>query len=177
MFNEDEFVLTSKKNNDHATTLAQSQSVIPNPLPALPPKLLITREPEQPLKPGIIKTMLVKNDPTQIFSLNFEMLFGNLSSLKSAAIHGQLENTNMRFLAWMIFLECIPINRVEWIDAINRNRLDYERIKNEICLDPHLNLGNNCFDHPLSQDNSSVWNKFYENNDLKSVIFQDVIRM
>lgn len=112
-------------------------------------------------------------------SLNsqFDLLFNDLSMLKASAVQGLLGITNFRFLAWMIFLECLPIDKSKWIETINQNRKKYEDIRNELCCDPRKMCLNNKDDHPLSQNKSSVWNKYFWHNELKTVIIQDVNRM
>ena len=71
------------------------------------------------------------------FNDKFELLFNDLSMLRASAIRGQLSNTNMRCLAWMIFLGCLPMRRSEWLKELTHKRHVYERIKEEICCDPH----------------------------------------
>jgi hypothetical protein len=67
----------------------------------------------------------------------FELLYNDASMLKAAAVQGALHNTKLRFLAWMIFLECVPMERAKWRNAIEQNRRVYERVKHELCCDPH----------------------------------------
>jgi hypothetical protein len=117
----------------------------------------------------------------------FKLLFGDLNILKEAAIHGQLENTNLRTLAWMIFLKCIPINKSEWKTSIDLNRSFYEKIKAKTCSDPSEN--ENDFSacsrdqeilldyHPLSSDPNNKWTRYFIEKEKKSLIFQDVMRM
>ena len=123
------------------------------------------------------------------FSSQFDLLFNDLLMLKASAVQGFLKLTNFRFLAWMIFLECIPMEKEKWIESIKKNRDFYEQIKEDICCDPHKaqnsskNNDNESFvedhrsDHPLSQEKSSTWNRYFWHNELKSVIVQDVKRM
>ena len=120
----------------------------------------------------------------EINKLSFDLLFNDISTLKASAVLGLLGKTSFRCLAWMIFLECIPTDKTKWIDSINHNRNVFERIKKEICCDPHDDSykvseyeNDGEFDHPLSQEDTSVWNKYFKNNELKSVINQDVVRV
>ena len=110
----------------------------------------------------------------------FNHLFYDLSVLKIAAVQGQLESTNLRFLAWMIFLECLPPDKSKWQEIISNHRNVYEEIKEKACCDPHkikAEQSTECTDHPLSDEAHSEWNKHFFNNELKSMIYQDVIRM
>jgi hypothetical protein len=124
------------------------------------------------------ETIRVLSD-IEINKLSFDLLFNDISTLKASAVLGLLGKTSFRCLAWMIFLECIPTDKTKWIDSINHNRNVFEKIKREICCDPHDNnykMDDNK-DHPLCQDDTSVWNKYFKNNELKSVINQDVVRV
>jgi hypothetical protein len=94
----------------------------------------------------------------------FDLLYNDASMLKAAAVQGALHKTNLRFLAWMIFLECVPMERARWCDAIAQNRRVYERVKRQLCCDPQRvecngldnndnksSSGTTRADHPLSQ--------------------------
>ncbi len=112
------------------------------------------------------------------FSSKFDLLFNDLSMLKATAVQGLLGDTNLRFLAWMIFLECVPMEKHLWLDVIGQNRLDYEATRKELACDPHSNgQSAQAGDHPLSQDETSVWNRYFEQGRVKSVIIQDVNRI
>jgi hypothetical protein len=92
------------------------------------------------------------------FNSKFDLLFNDLSMLKATAVQGLLGNTNFRFLAWMIFLECIPMEKTFWISSIQNNRLSYEKIKIDLTCEPrkqkNLSADPNEIDHPLSQQNT-----------------------
>ena len=79
-----------------------------------------------------------------------------MSMLRATAVQGLLGDTNFRFLAWMIFLECVPMDKQWWCVAIEENRHDYDRIKCGLSCDPQkkANIGDdgNVLDHPLAQD-------------------------
>lgn len=113
------------------------------------------------------------------FKSKFELLFNDISMLKASAVQGTLAKTNFRFLAWMIFLDCLPMEKSKWIESLNQQRASYEKIKLEICCDPHQNMQTNelNFEHPLSQHPNSTWNKYFTHNQMKTIIIQDVNRM
>ncbi|RNA28356.1 TBC1 domain family member 5-like isoform X2 [Brachionus plicatilis] len=113
------------------------------------------------------------------FKSKFELLFNDISMLKASAVQGILAKTNFRFLAWMIFLDCLPMDKSKWTESLNQHRQTYDKIKKEICCDPHKKNQTNelNFDHPLSQHQNSVWNRYFTHNQMKSVIIQDVIRI
>jgi len=51
----------------------------------------------------------------------------------------------------------------------------YERLREEFILDPYREQ--NCQDHPLAQDEQSSWNQYFQNNEVKAMIAQDVYRI
>lgn len=106
----------------------------------------------------------------------FNVLFSDLNGLKMAASLGQLENTNLRTMAWMVLMECLPIDTDKWPATIDQNRAVYTQLKKEICCDPHQS-SSHVMDHPLSESIDSDWNKYFLHNEMKSIIYQDVIRM
>jgi hypothetical protein len=81
-------------------------------------------------------------------SCQFDLLFNDIHFLKNAAVNGSLENTNLRCITWMIFLECIPFDKNLWLSELIKHRNVYERIKHELFINPH----DKCCDHPLCQD-------------------------
>ena len=111
-------------------------------------------------------------------SSQFDLLFNDISMLRASAVSGNLGSTSFRFLAWMIFLECIPMDKNKWIASINKNRKIYERIKQEFHCNPREESAEQKnVDHPLSSDDDSSWKKYFDHIELKSVIIQDVIRL
>ena len=102
---------------------------------------------------------MTKRKTNKGFNSKVDLLFNDLSMLKATAVQGLLGNTNFRFLAWMIFLECIPMDKNLWLEAINENRSDYEKIKDNLSCNPHKSVdqtdssdNQGFIDHPLSQD-------------------------
>ena len=91
----------------------------------------------EPLTPETFSILSRANIESLSFNDKFELLFNDLSMLRASAIRGQLSNTNMRCLAWMIFLGCLPMKRSEWLKELSHKRHVYDRIKEEICCDPH----------------------------------------
>ena len=91
----------------------------------------------EPLTAETFSILSRANIDSLSFNDKFELLFNDLSMLRASAIRGQLSNTNMRCLAWMIFLGCLPMRRSEWLKELQHKRHVYDRIKEEICCDPH----------------------------------------
>jgi hypothetical protein len=118
------------------------------------------------------------------FKRRFDLLFSDITMLKASAVQGMLANSYFRFMAWMIFLECVPFDKSKWLVCVNRNRKMYENIRDDVCCDPRDSNASllqqqhqQAFDHPLSQNKNSTWNKYFVHNQLKAIIIQDVIRM
>jgi hypothetical protein len=138
-----------------------------------------------PLTAETLKILSEINIDNLNFNSKVDLLFNDLGMLKASAVQGCLDGTNLRFLAWMIFLECIPIDKQFWIEKIQDNRARYEKIKNNLYSDPRNNINNNSssssssllVDHPFSQDEQSNWNKYFNQKEMKTVIIQDVMRI
>ena len=81
----------------------------------------------------------------------FELLFNDISMLKASAVQGSLATTNFRSLAWMIFLECLPMDKSEWLRVATDNRVAYDQMKAKLLCDPRRIQDPS--DHPLSQSN------------------------
>ena len=96
------------------------------------------------------------------FNSKFDLLFNDLSMLKATAVQGLLGNTNFRFLSWMIFLECIPMEKSSWTNSIQKNRTFYNQIKSDLACDPHCSSAvlDEKFDHPLSQHKTVIYYLF-----------------
>lgn len=86
------------------------------------------------------------------FNSKVDLLFNDLGMLKASAVQGCLADTNLRFLAWMIFLECIPIDKSKWIETVKLNRDKYSKLKSELYCDPRNQNSELLIDHPLSHD-------------------------
>ena len=106
-----------------------------------------------------LKIFSAMNIENLAFNSKFDLLFNDLSMLKATAVQGLLGNTNFRFLSWMIFLECIPMEKSSWANSIQTNRTFYSQIKHDLECDPHCSgaVLDEKFDHPLSQHKTVIY--------------------
>jgi TBC1 domain family member 5 len=135
-----------------------------------------------------IKSVSKINVSQLSFDEKFDLLFNNedngINFLKTFSIQGHLSNSNLRSISWMIFLNIISIDQSKWVDEMKINRERFEILKNKVYLDPNRHYridentdDNNHSDHPLSNIKHSIWNKYFEQNDVKAMINQDVTRI
>ncbi|KAF7492231.1 hypothetical protein SSS_08460 [Sarcoptes scabiei] len=102
-----------------------------------------------------------------------------INILKQIALKSGLRSYRFRSIAWSIFLGCIPDDRTERIERIRSLRNKYVALKDSYRQDPRLleledkSISN---DNPLSQDESSHWNRYFSDDELQTRIRQDVIR-
>ncbi|KAJ0178626.1 hypothetical protein K1T71_005401 [Dendrolimus kikuchii] len=94
----------------------------------------------------------------------------NLGHLKVAAIQQRL--LRPRSLAWAIMLNALPPPNGDMITGIKTHRNFYNDLKTKLSMDPRAVIG----DDPLSQNDESVWKQHFCDNELKTVILQDVVR-
>lgn len=108
------------------------------------------------------------------FKDRFELLFSDISMLKSSAANGLLKESKLRIISWMILLECIPFQKETWILTLSAKRRNFDEIQN---LYNFCSSKANDKDHPLSKENFSIWNKHFKNLEIRELVMQDVIRM
>ncbi|RWS23627.1 TBC1 domain containing protein 4-like protein, partial [Leptotrombidium deliense] len=100
------------------------------------------------------------------------------TKLKRVSIGGYLRSCRFRSICWRVFLDCLPDNREEWIASILESRAAYEKIAAKYYVNPYQegadkNIAQN---NPLSQELTSPWNIYFQDNELKLTINQDVVR-
>ncbi|XP_065215094.1 TBC1 domain family member 5 [Planococcus citri] len=112
----------------------------------------------------------------------YENEWNNLTSqkdinvLKNYACEGNLRSSSIRSIYWRVFLDIFPISlSEEWLNIARCSRKTYNEMKNDFSLDPRTS-SSLPDDNPLSQDENSVWYKYFCDNELKRVIKQDVVR-
>ncbi|XP_075561100.1 TBC1 domain family member 5 isoform X3 [Pelecanus crispus] len=113
-------------------------------------------------------------------SKEWEELFVNnnyLATIRLKGINGQLRSSRFRSVCWKLFLEVLPQDRSQWIKTTSDLRTSYNKIK-EIHITNPRKAGQQdlIINNPLSQDEGSLWNKFFQDKELRAMIEQDVTR-
>ncbi|KAM8810719.1 TBC1 domain family member 5 [Eudromia elegans] len=114
------------------------------------------------------------------YSKEWEELFVNnnyLATIRLKGINGQLRSSRFRSVCWKLFLEVLPQDRSQWIKSTSELRTFYNKIK-EIHITNPRKAGQQdlIINNPLSQDEGSLWNKFFQDKELRAMIEQDVTR-
>lgn len=103
---------------------------------------------------------------------------GVTGRLKEKALRLELADCRFRSICWKIFLECLPDSRSDWIMATRAMRHKYESLLAKTCCNPRMEMEDLdlAYNNPLSQDEKSPWNQYFEDSELRIMIKQDVIR-
>lgn len=119
---------------------------------------------------------------THSYSTEWERLFGKpnfLKALRDHGLRGNLRSSRFRSICWKLYLEVLHEDKSQWLVKTQEWRQKYDDLKNNLIINPRkavdsahdLSLNN-----PLSQDEESPWNRFFQDNELRLTIKQDVIR-
>lgn len=111
----------------------------------------------------------------------WEELFVNnnyLATIRQKGINGQLRSSRFRSICWKLFLCVLPQDKSQWISKIKELRAWYSSVKEIHITNPRKSVGQQdlMINNPLSQDEGSLWNKFFQDKELRSMIEQDVKR-
>uniref|UniRef100_A0A8C4E9P0 TBC1 domain family, member 5 n=1 Tax=Dicentrarchus labrax TaxID=13489 RepID=A0A8C4E9P0_DICLA len=101
-----------------------------------------------------------------------------LARIRQAGINGRLRSSRFRSVCWKLYLEALPEDKGQWINKTKELRGQYEKIKETHITNPRKAKGQQdlVVNNPLSQDEGSLWNKFFQDKELKGMIKQDVLR-
>uniref|UniRef100_A0A2C9L1G2 Rab-GAP TBC domain-containing protein n=1 Tax=Biomphalaria glabrata TaxID=6526 RepID=A0A2C9L1G2_BIOGL len=115
------------------------------------------------------------------YSTEWEKLFNTpdmMKKLKEKSMEGELRSSRFRSLIWKLFLEVLPPSKEEWVEKTKQSRNKFEDLKNKLIVNPRkaVDSVDITLNNPLSQDEESPWNKFFQDNELRLTIKQDVIR-
>ncbi|XP_068189309.1 TBC1 domain family member 5 isoform X2 [Antennarius striatus] len=101
-----------------------------------------------------------------------------LARIRQAGINGRLRSSRFRSVCWKLYLEALPEEKGQWINKTKELRNQYEKIKETHITNPRKGKGQQdlVVNNPLSQDEGSLWNKFFQDKELKGMIKQDVLR-
>ncbi|XP_060680860.1 TBC1 domain family member 5 isoform X3 [Hemiscyllium ocellatum] len=115
------------------------------------------------------------------YSKEWEELFGHsnyFARIRLKGINGQLRSSRFRSVCWKLFLDVLPEDKKQWLNKIMELRSHYEQIKEIHITNPRKAAGQQdlVVNNPLSQDEGSLWNKFFQDKELRAMIQQDVTR-
>lgn len=115
------------------------------------------------------------------YSMEWERHFTQpqyLRRLRNQAIAAELRPCRFRSICWRLFLGVLPEDMNLWSEKARQDRDSYESLKNKLITNPRGSMDsvNLMLNNPLSQDEESPWNKFFQDNELRLTIKQDVIR-
>ncbi|XP_008419897.1 TBC1 domain family member 5 isoform X3 [Poecilia reticulata] len=101
-----------------------------------------------------------------------------LARIRQAGVNGRLRSSRFRSVCWKLYLEVLPEDKGQWIKRTKEHRAQYEKIKEMHITNPRKTAGQQdlVVNNPLSQDEGSLWNKFFQDKELKGMIKQDVFR-
>jgi TBC1 domain family protein 5 len=105
----------------------------------------------------------------------------NLTKLKHIALSGDLKVSKFRSICWNLLLGVLKDTPDKWLNQRREQRQNYKEIKTKYNFNPHSEKRleekeNLDHDNPLSQENSSTWNQHFRDQELCSLIRQDVVR-
>uniref|UniRef100_A0A8C8JJI5 TBC1 domain family member 5 n=1 Tax=Oncorhynchus tshawytscha TaxID=74940 RepID=A0A8C8JJI5_ONCTS len=123
----------------------------------------------------------VSLDSSTLSEKEWDDLFLNsnyLTRIRQAGINGRLRSSRFRSVCWKLYLEVLPEDKSQWINKTKELRSQYEKIKERHITNPRKAAGQQdlVVNNPLSQDEGSLWNKFFQDNELRGMIKQDVMR-
>ncbi|XP_015212980.2 TBC1 domain family member 5 [Lepisosteus oculatus] len=101
-----------------------------------------------------------------------------LARIRQKGINGQLRSSRFRSVCWKLYLDVLPEDKSQWINKTKELRAQYEKIKETHITNPRKAAGQQdlVVNNPLSQDEGSLWNKFFQDKELRGMIQQDVMR-
>uniref|UniRef100_A0A8C8DBS2 TBC1 domain family member 5 n=1 Tax=Oncorhynchus tshawytscha TaxID=74940 RepID=A0A8C8DBS2_ONCTS len=119
--------------------------------------------------------------PTSLRRKEWDDLFLNsnyLARIRQAGISGRLRSSRFRSVCWKLYLEVLPEDKSQWLNKTKELRSQYEKIKETHITNPRKAAGQQdlVVNNPLSQDEGSLWNKFFQDKELRGMIKQDVMR-
>ena len=119
---------------------------------------------------------------TNAYSGEWEKLFSKPNYkkiLKHYAMSGYLRSSRFRSVSWKVFLEVLPDDVNLWVSKTRAWRNKFEDLKNSLIVNPRKAVDHSidlAVNNPLSQSDESPWNLFFQDNELRLTIKQDVIR-
>ncbi|CAF0853894.1 unnamed protein product [Rotaria sp. Silwood1] len=121
-------------------------------------------------------------DNQSSFLFEFKDLFDSFDYeiIRNKILSRQMTTCPFTTVLWRIFLHCLPRDSSQWNQIIDASRDHYNELVDKYLLDLRKIRENNGkskdLNHPLSQEENSLWNQYYVYEELKENIYQDVIR-
>lgn len=101
-----------------------------------------------------------------------------MDNLKRMGVEGRLRSSRFRSVCWRVYLECLSDDQSLWVADTTKARKNYDGLKKKFLTNPRMDdyTANLKLNNPLSQDETSPWNRYFQDGELKITIRQDVIR-
>ncbi|XP_022106136.1 TBC1 domain family member 5-like isoform X3 [Acanthaster planci] len=100
--------------------------------------------------------------------------------IKQEGLKGGLRSSRFRSVCWRVYLEVLPERQDQWAESVRNDRERYAAVKRMYVVDPQTGFKNRDADlslnNPLSQDEESPWNRFFQDKECRQEISQDVKR-
>ncbi|CAM4748813.1 unnamed protein product [Rotaria magnacalcarata] len=123
-----------------------------------------------------------ENDSHASVLFEFKNLFDSFDyeTIRNKILNRQMITSPFTTVLWRIFLHCLPRDSSQWNQIIDGSRDNYSELADKYLLDlakirEHNGDAENR-NHPLSQEDESLWHQYYVYEELKENIYQDVIR-
>lgn len=104
-----------------------------------------------------------------------------LQTFQKSALEGNLGTNRFRSVCWRIFWECLSDDPLNWTKDVKEKRSIYTEIRKKYVINPHQEHEQGNVDlekhHPLSLAEDSIWNKYFQDNELRNLIVQDLDRL
>ncbi|KAH8273101.1 hypothetical protein KR018_001067 [Drosophila ironensis] len=104
-----------------------------------------------------------------------ETLDSEPESLRRAAFAGDFKMSKFRSIHWALLLRVLTSEHRSWTGQRLQQRLRYEKFRGDYVRNPDQ-IALDCNDDPLSQETQSAWNQYFRDQELFSVVRQDVVR-
>ncbi|XP_071943506.1 TBC1 domain family member 5-like isoform X2 [Antedon mediterranea] len=104
-----------------------------------------------------------------------------LRVIRCEGVRGRLRSSRFRSVCWKTYLECLPNDKSQWLATVRKWRAKYEELREKHITNPRNKdkfsvSPDPVLHHPLSQEKDSLWNKYFEDTELRQMIKQDVTR-
>ncbi|XP_070535414.1 TBC1 domain family member 5-like isoform X2 [Ptychodera flava] len=167
----------NKNNNETVTNNGESNNEVSGPSQLTDDALNTDATDTKPDSENYEETI---NSTFTSYCQEWQNLFGSsnyMSIIRSQGFKGNLRSSRFRSVCWRLYLECLPDDQSQWVNKVQESRQKYDDIKQIHVTNPRVQKSEEeVVYHPLSLDEESPWNRFFQDNELRSLIAQDVRR-